>query len=175
MYLTNYYNYKGYTISHTPSSGGYAQIDIGLKNLSGNTWNLLYQANGGNIYQFGYLVSNWCFNSGIGVLLGTDDTVPTVNDYQLGNDITASISNLTYNITTSGTGSNVTTTITITGTNNTGSDIIINELGVYKAVYDSTLATSDILMLRSLIDPIEIANGESFSRTFTWTEGELAA
>lgn len=101
------------------------------------------------------------------LLVGTGTTAPDIDDYSLEADVTSSFTSRTQsiNFTTNEEGHFV-VTIEWTGTNNTGEDITITEIGARKPFTDSTKTTSifssdvtdrNALMMRYILDnPVTI-------------------
>lgn len=104
-------------------------------------------------------------------LVGTGTTNPTVDDYALEADITSSFANVSTstNFTIDGDGHFV-VTMTWAGTNTSGQDITITEIGARKPLYKNASATvaagsvtttaSQCLMIRHILQtPVTISAG----------------
>lgn len=106
----------------------------------------------------------------LSLTIGTGTTAVTASDYALDADALASFSNVTQSLqkTFSNTGFEI--ALTISGANNSGADIAINEIGVLKGYSSSGSGTAgNILLVREVLDsPITVADGETFSITYTW-------
>lgn len=109
-------------------------------------------------------------------VVGTSDTAVTAADYQLGNDITSSLYNVSTSVDVTVDQDGIHIIATISGTNTTGSSVTISEVGIYKKVfaqiYETSTPTEKVLFVRQLLDtPKVVANNENFSITIAWDEG----
>ena len=108
------------------------------------------------------------------VAVGTSTTAPTAGDYNLGNDISGSLTSYSESVTSSANGSTLTTIAVASGVNTTGNTITISELGIYKLMYGGQYGTGSrvkVYFVRHLLDePKVVPSGESFSLTFEWIE-----
>lgn len=106
--------------------------------------------------------------------IGTGTTVESPSDYQLNNDITSQISNLTYAKTVSTDEDyNLVTTYVITGINNSGSEQTITEAGFYVQYQagSSSAYYMRIYIVRKLLDtPIVVPAGGGFKITLDMVE-----
>lgn len=114
VYSGEKYTYRGiYSAISMASNPRFNYSDFGIKTVSGS-------------YNPSFV---W---GGYGLLFGTDNTPPTVDDYKLAGDV---ITNCTYSNTTTSTitedGSEGTLTNVYTITNNNDAEITIGEIGLY--------------------------------------------
>ena len=181
MILNNYWNIKGFIATHAIV---YGQVtpggdDIGLKDLSGQTATFFYKIGSYYTYVNAQMIAdaskNFTTFNEASVRVGTGTTTATAADYCLETDVTSSISNFQYSINSAGTDGAVTLTITISGTNATGSDIDLSEIGIVRSVITSnnyaTLYSSSVMLVREVLDePITVESGKGFSFTFEWVE-----
>ena len=109
-------------------------------------------------------------------VVGTGSTAATKSDYQLVNDVTASLYNVSTSVDVTVDQDGIHVIATISGTNTTGSSVTISEVGIYKKVfaqiYETSTPTEKVLFVRQLLDtPKVVANNENFSITIAWDEG----
>ena len=185
MLTTNYYKMKGFYDSHTNTFDGSAYgvpaADIVVTDIDGNNISNLSYCSNNNASYATYAASNYSLKLKLYTILGSDDTTPTISDYNIGTPI--SISNLTTTMTTTGENDKVSTKFIITGTNTTGSSVTIKEIGIVKKVsvlsasYPTPQDPNDdnynkkILLDHTLLEtPITVAANDNFSLTFEWTE-----
>lgn len=170
-------NYKALKCAINKKSQWQYYSCVGVVATDGTAIITIYQSYSSTQGIDGYNYGSLCLNRDITALIGTGTTEPTINDYQLENDISSSFSNLAIS---SNVSNNVGETyayeriITITGLNNTSDDITISEIGLQKNMQyaNSTNATNKkVLLVRHLLDtPITVAPNETFSITLIWRE-----
>ena len=158
----NTYNNKDHIISPSllkDTSGNYIDYDIwhGLMNTTGA------------------LVNNRFFKYNLKVLFGSGNTEPAVTDYALGNNFTASLSDITYaesyEVTNDNDEPKIVKTIEIIGRNNTENDLILREFGLYQDIYYDMNHSSPVLLVREVLStPITLEAGKGFALTITWEE-----
>lgn len=177
MILNNYYNAAANLANIVPIFSDPRVSDIGVM-LPTNPPSALLVTTGW-ITNFPAVLptmaQNWNPRSRLSVVIGSGTTAPTPEDVALANDITSAISNFAYTVQTSADGASIKTVATITGTNTTGSDITISEIGIKKAFETARDGTQPVtkyaLIVRHLLDtPKTVPSGESFSLTFEWVE-----
>ena len=98
---------------------------------------------------------------------GTGNTNPTVDDWNLAApvlDLTEIDNTDTQKKSPRSFDDNFIMTVTTTYQNNTGSDVTIKELGLF--IYES-LAVTDHMLARQLIDPVVVRAGRSYAFTMT--------
>lgn len=107
-----------------------------------------------------------------GIVVGTGSTTPTYNDYKMESAVDSSLVSYTSNsLTLPTTGSNaqitdpMVTTFTQNVTNNSNSDIVITEIGLFKCTGNTNCAS--VLITRDAISPVTIAPNET--KTFIVT------
>ena len=178
MVLNNYWLIKTYTEVNTMISTAYT-VNLGNVNMSGSTSQIFVNVGTGSSAAsfMSYANPARCIKTDLKAVLGTGTTTPQPNDYRLANDVTSSFSNLATVCSTSSDGSSEVTTLTISGTNTSGSDVTINEIGIYKDIYTNSSGNySSFLLVREVLaEPFTVLAGSSFTKTFTWTEGSSAA
>lgn len=108
-------------------------------------------------------------SSNLSVLLGTGTTPEDADDYCLDNDITSTLTGVTFGIQTSVSRESrycYESIITITFTNNTGADVVITEVGLAA----SWIFTGDgpMLIFRKVINPVHVANNQSTTIVLNW-------
>ena len=108
-------------------------------------------------------------------VVGTGSTAATKSDYQLVNDVTASLYNVSTAIDVTVDQDGIHVIVTISGTNTTGSSMTISEIGIYKKVfsqiYEVSTPTEKVLFIRHLLtSPKSVGNNETFSLTLEWVE-----
>ena len=140
--------------------------------MSGASFNTVVAAFSGSDQQYPY--SNIQLKTGLNGRVGTGETAPTLTDYALATDVTASFSNFTVTVNTTYSNGQEITTAVFTGNNNTGNAITIKEVGLYKPINSGGTASSYVntMLVREVLDtPIELAAGDGFNFAFTWDEG----
>lgn len=188
MLTNNYYKMRGFFDSHTNKCDGTAYgvpaADITVIDIDGTSRsNLSYISNTNAGYAAG-ANSNYSMKQYIYPVLGLSNIEPTLNDYHLRDQVDL---NLTTTMNSVGADGVVTTKFVITGTNTTGAEITIREIGIVKII--SVLSEGSnpmpydpaednpynrqprVLLDRSLLKtPKTVAANESFSLTFDWQE-----
>lgn len=92
-----------------------------------------------------------------GLLVGTGVTEPTVDDYKLANQVV--LTHVSFQCTNSS--GTLLPTVTHTMTNNTGSTLVITEIGLYIGVYNGS---KPCLLGRKLLEtPVTMENGQSYT------------
>ena len=173
MILNNYWRLKHAidTGIFRYANGWWAIENIGLIDVNGNSFDTVVSTDPS---QYNYMVSNMQLKTNLSVKLGTGTRAESLTDYALANDITNNISSLNYSFATAYSGGKEITTCTITGSNNTGAEISISEIGLIKAIYRDGVATSYnyTMLCRAVLDEsIVVASGDGFTYTFLWEEG----
>ena len=175
MILNNYWQLKYAVDSGIFRYTGNSKAEnIGIVTMAGASSNTLIAAYGGDASR---QIHNMQLKSNLRCVLGSGTTPPERTDYALETDISSSISSLSVVCSTSYQNGQEITTLTITGTNLTGSALTINEIGICKTIYydNSSNATVDVLLVREVLDtPIVIGAGSGLSKTYTWTENDIA-
>lgn len=170
MVLSNYWKaLKLATIFDGYSSPKY--IDLGLVKINGDkSENILY-SNGYRYQSFiQYNTKIRQFN-GVRVGIGTGQIQPS--DYCLFNDITSGIGNLEFEVIHSTLDNKFSSIINISGINNTGSEIIITELGITKTFIIDTDGTqgAPIMLAKLLLNrPVTVPANGAFAFTIEWDE-----
>ena len=179
MILNNYWNLASYMHSHNITFDNNVWQNLGVKNLSGSEitqiWaNCSYSS---SFAQFSVACAkNHSLRLELDALLGTGTTTPEASDYCLDNDITNNIANLSVTSNTGADEDGLKTIVTISGTNLTGNEITISEIGITKTIYYfdqqwTNVSSSKSLMARELLNnPITVPNGQGFTLTFEWLE-----
>ena len=171
MILNNYWNIKGYTLKNSPVGGSsYATVDIGLKDLSGNSAGFPYQVNGSNLSS---ITPNWVAFYNAGAKIGTGTTEPAADDYDIESDCTSSFSNFTVTVNANAGDGDLTTVVTISGINASGSDITISEVLIYRQLYNPMLSQQPLIAIlhEKLKTPVTVAAGEGLPPiVLTWKE-----
>ncbi len=173
MILNNYWAIKGYTLNNGPvASSSYATVDIGLKDLSGNTAGFPYQVNGSNT---SYIFPNWIALYNASAKVGTGTAQPDADDYDIDIDCTSSFSNFTVTVNANAGDGELTTVATISGINTSGSDVTISEVLIYRELYNPTIPMPSnqpkiAIVHEKLSSPIAVPNGSGFSLILSWKE-----
>ena len=173
MILNNYWKWLGASQRY-PITGSTAGIDVGLKDITGTACNLqVCNPYASNASWWSTLaetrrIDNCTLNIGIG------NNTYTGDEYCLANDVTSSFSDLQFTAGFSYS-SNFTRLYTITGTNTSGNDMSITEIGIKKVIYDgssyqSTASKTIMLAIVQLDTPITVLNGETFTIAVEWIE-----
>lgn len=132
-----------------------------LKDITGASFNLYssftpcFGGSGGNCY----MADTYKDKKYWGVVFGTGNTPPTVNDYKIsGTEFTAFTANssVSNQFTTNGLVTTATFTLTNTGT----SEVTIKEVALYGGSYKSSTSYTKFLIDRTLLDsPVTIPAG----------------
>lgn len=125
---------------------------------------------GANYRETGAQLNYW--SSYTGIVVGTGSTAPTYNDYKMESAVDPSIVSYTSNFLASpptDTKSQITDPMVVTFTqnitNNSGNDITIKEVGLFKCTGSTDCAS--ILITRDVISPVTITPNET--KTFIVT------
>lgn len=179
MILTNYWNFAAYMGTHNMTFDSNTSVDVGVKDLTGTAIAAVWvDVNFSAQYkQFAVATAkNYSLRSELSALVGSGTTAAQIDDYALADDITESISNLAVSSNTGADEEGLKTTITVTGTNLTGADITISEIGIAKPIYYFDQQWSEVKSKLSLFarevlkNPVSVPDGQGFSITFEWLE-----
>ena len=174
MLVNNYWIWAAYTATHLLNGSSVAYSDIGLRYTDGSIFYFLTQGS------VSYYQDNWITKYNLSLVLGDDDTTPTIDDYYIqGTNLNSVFANIstTYNvgpILTSET-AGLSTVFTMTGTNATAQDQTIQEVAVMKGLTGYPAGSSggsySICIAREVLDtPIVVPAGRGFTLTFDWKE-----
>lgn len=165
MFTRNYYNWQEWYEKNIDLLGTTytTTTDIGVKSLSGESFNV--QVWQGNSIQ--EKLRNISYLKNMDIVLGTGETAATTADYALDNDITSDLG-LSVSVAGNAADDGLHVVFTIGGTNGTGAEITIKEIGIVKGFYTSTgTTTTASLINRTVLDePITLAAGENFSKVY---------
>ena len=181
MILNNYWNIKGFTAINSLTYGavGFGGEDLGLVDVDGNSAIFFCKVSSSYTYVDQNMVWNASKNFtnlyGLSVRVGSGNTVATAEDYALDDDVTSTISNFAFSANSAGTDGKTVLTITISGTNATGADITISEIGITRRVITSNnnqaLYDKEVMLVREVLNsPLTVEDGKGFSYTFKWEE-----
>lgn len=171
MLVSNFWNYKAFIESRDINGGNeWRKIDIGILGLDGA--NVQFQLMRTDVYGYNYPVMAYLgVKSGLGVIVGTGTTEPTVSDYSLTTDVTATFINRTLSYNTGSDGSSVKTILTWAGVNPTSDPITLTEYGITKAINFGNQATTPALIMHELFpEPIVVPAGSGITIPIEWTE-----
>ena len=171
MILNNYF-YAKRKLSYTLYSSTSAQYED-VTGIDGQSHSVPTQGNAsqsGSLHQT--INGNRALRHKLGVRVGTGNTDPTKNDYCLATDVTSSFSNASTTINIQQvTGDKLLTRLTFNGTNSSGSDITIKEVGIIKNYYVNSSSTTDVLFTREVLaEPMVVTNGGGIVITVDWYE-----
>jgi hypothetical protein len=172
MVLSNYWKYQE-AISNATYTGTYRYIDTGVKLTSGDAAPVVIDSTS-NLW--GAVADNKSIKLHTTIVVGSGDTVENEDDYALANDITSEISNVSNSHTVTFENGKLKTTFLFAGSNNTGADLTIKEVGIIKSFHYSNsggeAAVGSTLFARKLFsEPLTIPTGTSFTVNFEWIEG----
>lgn len=174
MILNNYWKWlyelrDGFSVSEQ----SLVKTDTTIKNLSGNYIKIVKRANL-NAYTIIPIIYNFTLRNNLSIRVGSGTNAESADDYNLGDDKTAQISNYTNTINVSFTDNSLKAVISVSGVNNSETPITISEVGIVKTLgtgYNSSLETDNVLIARKLLTtPLTVGAGNSFSLTFEWIE-----
>lgn len=171
MLVSNFWNYKAFIESRSIDGGGsWNKIDIGVLGLDHT--NLQFQLMKTDTYGYNYGVLGYLgIKSGLGVIVGTGTTEPTVSDYSLTTDVTTTFINRTLSYNTGSDGSSVKTILTWAGVNPTSDPITLTEYGITKAINTGSQSTTPALIMHELFpEPIVVPAGSGITIPIEWTE-----
>lgn len=181
MILNNYWAYKQYMEKTAPQLGSDTYIDIpGCISVEGPQYsNVVVGYNSTRIDNdaFKGITENRSLRYKLYSKVGSSDAAPTALDTDLNEDITSSFDNYTTEVRVNSSGDQMVTTIEFGGDNNTGSEITIRELGIYKSVhntvpYDGTEYLYHFMFVHHVLEePIVVPVGQGFTKVFEWREG----
>lgn len=106
------------------------------------------------------------------VIIGSGDTEPTADDYELDSPISETLTQ-SYQVVKGQGGAGYDIVFTITGTNTSGSAYTIKEVGVnaFMGGTEDTYSFGWAMIARFLLEtPITVAAGDGFSFAFRWSE-----
>ena len=162
MLLNNFYNLWAYISCHYDFSGQTtAFLDIGLKNNSGNTRELIVRGSTGSAKPSYFIFMN------LDAKLGDGTDEPTVDDYYLsGNELSFSDYTTVYTVTNDN--GKIVVTMSISGYNNTDAQKTINEIVVTKDIMDSTTYQNfPLAIAREVLEtPVVVEPNSGFALTF---------
>ena len=171
MILNNYFYVKrklSYT-TYSDTSTRYEDVTA----IDGQSHSVPTQGNtsqSGSLHQ--KINGNRALRDKLSVRVGTGDTDPTKNDYCLATDVTSSFSNTSTTVNIQQvTGDKLLTRLTFNGTNSSGSNITIKEVGIIKNYYVNSSSTIDVLFTREVLaEPMVVTNGGGIVITVDWYE-----
>jgi hypothetical protein len=144
--------------------------NYGIKNTSGNIVPAYIYPSANQSVELNTLLPLHRGNQNYKIILGTGDNTYDGTEYCLANDISSNFTNLVYNANLTFDTNGLYREYTVTGTNSSGRDQVITELGFVKKVpYNTSGATNDVLYAVTKLDsPVTVPNGSSFTGTFNW-------
>lgn len=179
MIVNNYWNMRSY-LDQTyfqdvdmSSNPGFFYDDIGIFDKNDVSRDFVTAVYFGNDY-FSSAKWNSCIRKNLKVELGSGTTEPTAQDHDL--ETPVNLGTLQTTITTTADGTSEKTIVTVSGTNTTGASVTVSECGLFKSAYCKKTSAEemeavDIMFVHVLLDtPKTIANGESFTFTFEWSQ-----
>ena len=184
MILKNYKILKKVALSVKLSTASNTTSIAGVKTMTGSDFNTIPIGDSANSsassvrtdYVKGVTETKILW-SDLYPVVGSGETPPAVTDYQLSNDISSSIGNLTMSTVINNSGENYSIELinTISGKNNTNSNITITEVGIYKNInYRNLFYYHDcypVLLIKEALDePITLAPNETFKIILSWIE-----
>lgn len=170
MILNNYYNFIGNVPRYNYKIGDEtAFADIGLKDTSGSSVNWQYGCFG-SLTDNPRVANNLVAWKELSVILASDEGDPAASDYNVTSNNTGSF-NLTTTFTSGAEDGKATLTVTISGTCVNPYEQTIRQICIAKKVWQN--ANSDeyvnvMLIKHKLDEPIVVAFGASFTKTFSW-------
>lgn len=171
MVLKNYWKWAENTLKTNVFGDNMFATDIGMIAVDGQSCPIALRASSANDVS-GHIAPNHMLSTNLSVFVGSGTGDVTVDDYNIENDITDNISNLTFSY-DSMASDKIERTITITGTNNTGDTITINQVGIAKAIdyLPSSWTNKKVMFVKhQLTEALTVPNGDGFTITFKWIE-----
>lgn len=110
----------------------------------------------------------------LAIKIGTGENTYTPDSYNLVNDITSSIDNLTFQMQSNCSNDQFIRTVLVSGDNSSANDITITEIGIQRKMYRSAggdVGTQVMLAIVQLETPITVPAGQGFTATVEWIEG----
>lgn len=173
MILNNYWRWLEGCLKY-PIYDEHAQVDtdVGMKNTSGETAKIMYGSSGTT--RNAYISANREISKDALIKIGIGDGEITENSYNVLDDITDSLDNVTFNYVSSTSPNGIRRVISISGTNNTGESVTITQVGFGKEinwVSNESYQYNDVLFIITELDnALTVANGDSFTITLEWLE-----
>ena len=170
MVLSNYWKaFKIATICN--GNGSYAYADLGMVDIQGTRQTGILYSIPSN--KRSYVDSNVKIRNIDEVRVGTGTGQIQPSDYCLFDDITDSISNLSFTITHAALDGKFSSIINVSGINNAESEIVIRELGLTKKFFvnDVGTLTRPIMLAKLILNrPVTVPTNGAFAFTIEWDE-----
>jgi len=175
MILNNYFNFIGNVPKYELNGGvGDRQFAyIGLIDTNGDAIDWEYQASSIPAGVLPNLGSNYVAWKNLDIVLSSDSSDPTPSDYSVENDITSAFSGLVATVGVGAETGSAKLIITVVGTNTSASAVTITEICVCKKIFTNTYDGSYkpcMFVKQKLDEPVLLAPGESFNKTFEWVQ-----
>ncbi len=170
MILKNYWKWLENNQKNSFMDGNNINVNIGLKGLDGSNVNILQSSTDPGYRS--YIANNQLLKAELSVRVGNGDTPVTPQDYCLENDLTSSLSNISYQFSSS-TDNNITRIISFSGNNLTNNVLTINKVAIVKGIWSvpSGFSKSDVMMaIIELEEPIVVQPSDNFNIVCKWLE-----
>ena len=173
MILDNYYKLVGWFSGRYNDMSNNYTAAIGVFDDTGTLISDVLYNSSNNQYYATCANSNATVRSALSFRVGSGTTDPEIHDYTMETDVTSSFSNFKSDITVACSVGKIMLTSVLTGINTSGSSVTINEIGLFKTLYCSSIGSvqKDIMLIHHKLDsPIVVAAGEGLDFPFQWIE-----
>lgn len=171
MILNAYWQIMNDIMTEADDSGNKSET---VKGTDGNDVSYPIKCNNSG-YKMQYFIENTNMKGDVSFRVGTGNTEPAADDYEMANDVTDSLTgtSLTVNHVMGEDGAKV--VYTFSASNQTGDSLTISEVGIVKTLKNgesSSPSRGDVLIARDILDtPVTVPSGSGFVLTYEWTEG----
>ena len=149
------------------ANSGTQAKDIGLIDENGSSTKIFAVAGSSGTNN---MISNTAMRKDLSVKIGTGNTNPTSNDYNVDQNVPEGIT-FTYSILNSLDNFINKTVASVSVVNATNNDVVIREYALFKKIYMNTSDRANIMLFRQLLDnPITVPALNSTVFSFTWDE-----
>ena len=172
MVVNNYWNYLSYFGKNVPNVTDFTYDVPGIISESGGTYGLVVGMNN-NVDTFLQCEKNYAIRNNLFAKVGGSNATEAANQVSLMSDFTSYFSNFTSTVSSSVDTDKIKLIVTISGTNISGRDRTLYELGIFKSVYawNGTMIQVNYMFVRHVLDePIFVPANESFTKTYQWIE-----
>ena len=171
--LQNYYRVQALLefFGQCYSSRSVRTYDFGIINTQGSKITPYIYPTTNQTQQNNTLIKLYRSDMNYKIVVGGGNNTYIGDEYALANDITSNFSSMTYSLNLTKDTQGLYRQYTVTGTNNSGADQTITELGFVKSVPITASTYSDVLYLVSkLPEPLTVPAGSSFRAVLNWND-----
>lgn len=172
MVVNNYWNYASFFGKNVPEITDFVYNVPGVIAENGSTYDLVVGMNNATA-TFLQCEKNYAIRNNLFAKVGGSNTDESASQNCLMSDYTSYFSNFTSSISSSVDMDKIKLIVTISGTNSSGRDRTLCELGIFKNVYawNGNILQTNVMFVRHVLDePIFVPANESFTKTYQWIE-----